>query len=315
MSIRFIFYLPFFTFAALVAFGCGGSAPHPEYAPDAMEAKWDVHHEEERNGSTAEALLGYQTMCGLSTPYVRACFDYARLLFKTAPVSDARAAASQVILRFPDSAHCQSAVKRLKRSYKDDPRLGMSELSTIAEKIDGKECHDTLIFENAKLARSAEDQEAEIGKLKQLIKRYDRWESQLWDDATWRLATIYRETGQTGLEKKILRSLLNTRAPSVLIGSYTSPYHDDALLRVGEIQLEEGKANQAQTSFMELWQQKTSPLREAGLLGAARAKHALGDHAGACRLVARILLELDPPRRVRRDAETVSVNLGCAETR
>ncbi len=289
--------------------GCGGGS-HPSTVSGALFREWDIHHNAERSGREEAALTGYRRMCRQKPPYVRACFDAARLLFELRPLTEARAATRATILRFPDDALTQSAIKRLRKSYRKDVEAGMREMRTLADATRGQECHDTVLFEIARLARSSTDRPGEIAALELLMKRFSRWESQLWDNAAWRLAALHRESGDIAAEKRVLKALLDTRERSRLIGSYTSPYHDDALLRLGEIQLAEGKRGLALEIFLELGRQETSQLREEGLLRAARIERSRGDTRAACRLLTEILGR-DVGRRVLREAEALSHQIGC----
>jgi tetratricopeptide (TPR) repeat protein len=314
MSVRFNVHGSAVLMLAFVAMDCGGHRRRADHVHDDEEAKWDIHHEAERAGRIEEALAGYWAMCQRTPAFVRACFDYARLTFEVEPIREARKITRKTILRFPNDALCQSAVKRLRRSYRDELDAGIRELGRLAKETEGKGVHDTVLFEVARLARSADDPERESGTLLKLVSRYDRWESQLWDDAVWRLIEIYRDTKERSAEKKWLRKLLDAREKSALIGSYNSPYHDDALLRLGEIQMAENRQEEALATFMELGRDKKSRLRDEGLLGAARVREALGDTAEACRLLRKIIVELDATGSGRRKAEALARRIPCPDS-
>jgi hypothetical protein len=313
MSVRFNVHGLTVLLLAFVATDCGGHRRRGNHVHDAEEAEWDIHHEAQQAGRIDEALAGYRGMCQRTPAYARACFDYARLSFEVEPLREAREITRKTILQFPNDALCQSAVKRLRRSYRDELDTGIRELGSLAKETEGKGVHDTVLFEVARLARSADDPEQESATLLELASRYDRWESQLWDDAVWRLIEIYRDTKERSAEKKWLRKLLDTREKSALIGSYNSPYHDNALLRLGEIQMAENRQEEALATFMELGRDEKSRLRDEGLLGAARVREALGDTAEACRLLGKIIVEMGATGSGRRKAEALARRIPCPD--
>lgn len=303
----------FHLFFAVVLWGAAGcrAARDARRVPPEVVAEWDVHHDAERDGDTDEAIEGYRAMCDRTPPYPRACFDYARMQFEVAPTDVARKITERTIERYPGEALAQSAVKRLRRSYGDDVESGMTALGRLAKTIAGTEIHDTVLFEMSRLARSAGDTVREAETLRRLMAGHNRWDSQLWDNAAWRLVAIYQESGDVDEERKMLKALIRTKEPSALLGSYTSPYYDDALLRLGEIQLSQGAHQQAYDTFMTLAASETSSLRESGRLGAARVRRAQGNTRAACQILSDLLKLSDMNRHTRRDAEALSREIGC----
>lgn len=146
--------------------------------------------------------------------------------------------------------------------------------------------------------------------LQQLVTTYDRWESQLWDDAMWRLIQIYKASGNALEEEQHIEALLATRESSWAIGSYNSPFHDDALLRLGYIYFERGSHDRAKACFEELAAQETSRLSDDALLGLARVERAGGRKEAACRLLQRIASMTAASERRR--AADMRAAMGCS---
>lgn len=295
--------------AVALLVGCRprGNMTNPRYQPTQEEAAWDRHHRAEMDDRFDEALTGYLAMCRDAPPFVRACYDYARLHFDLDRVAEGRDIMSKTLSRYPGDGLAQSGVKRIARSYLDEDNVpgGVAALEKLAKDLRGTEIHDTILFEIARLQRFGDLTDDEIRTLEHLISMYGRWKSQLWDDAIWRLAELYRTKGDIAEEKRLLLRLLDEKKPSWLLGSYTSPFHDDALLKLGELYEAEGKHHKAYEAYTALSNMKTSRLADSGVLGAARVKLALGARDEACRLLATILSKGDTGPTLR-DAKALS---------
>jgi TolA-binding protein len=294
--------------------GCGGGyrpKPHEPYEPTDEEAEWDRHHQAEKDGRFDEALAGYDAMCRRDEPYPRACYDLSRLLFELERFAEARAAALAFVGRFPDNALVQPAAKRLGRHYAEAARIdeGVTELGRLASKVAGSDAEDTVIYQIARLHREAGRLDAEARELERIVAM-GRWNSQLWNDSIWRLAEVRGEQGDPAAEERLLEQLLDSRESSVLIGSYTTGLHDDAMLRLGRLRLERGRADEAYDTFVELSKWKTSRERDDALLWAARARIAQGRDADACELLERLLDEM-PDASAVREARQLHSASGC----
>lgn len=295
--------------------GCGGgyrSTPYEPSTPDPQKAEWDRYHAAERDGRTDEALAGYEAMCRRDAPYPRACYDLSRLLFELERRAEAREATVAFVTRFPESALAPTAVKRLGRHYADSGRLeeGVAELHGMARQVAGTDVEDSVIYEIARLHRKAGQLEAEARELERIVAM-ERWNSQLWNDAIWRLAEVRGEQGDPAAEERVLKRLLASRESSVLIGSYTTGYHDDAMLRLGQLRLEQGRTDAAYDTFIELSRWKTSRARDDGLLWAAKTRLAQRRVDDACALLAR-LLERMPDASSAREAGKLFESSGCS---
>lgn len=295
--------------AALVAVACGPA--HRPYTPTPEETAWDGHHAAENAGDTAAAEEGYRSMCEAEEPYQRACYDLARMLFDTGREDEARLAAAAYIAGDPEGALAPVAAKRLGRSFADAGEwdAGITELERLAAEVKGSDAADTLLYEVARLNRKAGRIDGEAAALARLVDGTGRWESQLWDNAIWRLCEIRREQGDHAAEKKRLRQFLDTREKARVLGSYASPYHDDALLRLGQLKLEQGRLGRAAELFDELAAMETSRLRDDGLLWGARARLEKGNEGKACRLLRRAVRI--PAASAARSARELAATVPC----
>lgn len=296
--------------------GCGGgyvSSPYQPHVPTAEEAEWDRYHAAEEEGSADEALAGYDEMCRRRPPYPRACYDLSRLLFELERFAEAREASTSFIVEYPEHALAPTAAKRLGRHYAEAGRIaeGVAALTDLARTVDGTDAEDSVRYEIARLHRAAGDLAAEAAALQPIVAM-DRWDSQLWNDAIWRLIEVRSEQGDRAAEERLLEELLDTRESSYLIGSYTTGYHDDAMLRLGRLRLDDGRLDEAYDIFIELSRWDTSRERDDGLLWAARARLAQGRERDACKLLGR-LLEKMPDASCHRDAKRLFATSGCGE--
>ena len=138
-----------------------------------------------------------------------------------------------------------------------------------------------------------------------------RWGSQLWDNAIWRLIDLRGEQGDHAAEERLLHELLDTREESRVIGRHNSPYHDDALLRLGQLHLERDEYQAAYRLFMELWRWETSRLRDEGLLWAAKTRLEQGRTRDVCRLLERLIKKV-PDGAAVREARQLVGTVGCS---
>ncbi len=289
---------------------CRPHAPHLVDPRSPEEKRWDEIHDLENEGRVNDALDGYLSLCNESPSYTRACFDRARLLFEVGDVEKARTLAVELISRYPNGPFTLSAVKRLARSYLDGNAIkaGRMVMTALAKPLKDTEIWDTLVFEAAHLAREEKDVEGETFELTRLVNQSGRWQSQLWDDAVWRLAEINRQTGRTDEEVRWLTKLKDAQESSRLIGSYTSPFYDDALLRLGEIHLSRNDFDRARIEFGTLSQLSTSRKNDDGLLGLARVDLAEGRILDACAKLAEVQRQ---DGSAKRRASKLWVREGC----
>jgi tetratricopeptide (TPR) repeat protein len=290
---------------------CRPHAPKVADPRSPEEKSWEAAHSLEDEGRVQESMTAYRKACGTTPPYIRACFDYARMMFKTAAPKDARPVATWTVSHFPSEGLTLSLVKQLAQSYVDngDISAGIQELSSLEIKLQKSEVDDSLLYEIARLHKESKDAAAETKTLTVIVSRYNRWNSQVWDDAVWRLAAICREENLTADEIKWLEKLLHERESSRLIGSYNSPNLDDAMLRLGDIYLSEKRYDDAYRVFIELSKFTTSRMDDDGLMGAARTEIERGNLKNACKLLA------DAVRKdgsVKKDATSLAASISCS---
>ncbi|MDD5308347.1 MAG: hypothetical protein PHU25_13585 [Deltaproteobacteria bacterium] len=308
---------PFPAVIALVtslSVGCGSRQPNAPFQPTPEEAEWDTHHRSELAGDVPSAVAGYGSMCRQTPPYVRACYDEARLLFESGDARTGRERAATFIASHADDALAPTMAKELADSYAnaDEPVAGIEALGKLADETKGRDAADSIIMEKARLEHGAGRVDDEIATLARIVDGMDRWSSQLWDDAIWRLIELRGERGEKDEERKLLQRLLSTEESSWILGSYTSPYNDEALLRLGRLELERGAFDAATAPLLELASRDTSRLKDDGLYLAAEARVAAGKRNDACRLLARLLKDMPDANRTR-DARALRKRLGCGD--
>jgi len=298
--------------AALLA-ACGG--PHGAYTPSVpteAEAARDAIRALEREGRVTEALEGYRRLCERERPLGRACYDRARLLLREGAVAAGRSESLAFARRFPDSAMVQPAVKRLARSYfeTDETEAGLAALGALSGELAETAAGATVDREIARLYQWTGDAAGESEALERIAAR-GRWGSTLWDDAVWRLALLARAAGDDREEERQLSRLLAARERSRLIGSYASPFHGAALLRLGLLRERAGDTRGALEALLELGDEETSRLRDDALFEAARIRLGQGDMGGACALLERVLGIKDAS--AARKARALHRESGCGE--
>ncbi len=289
--------------AAAALAGCG--PPHSAYlrtdeTPE--ERAWEVNHAAESAGRIDEAIAGYRGQCDAKPSYARACYDLARALLDAGRDAEGREAAARFIAEHPSNTLVQAAASHLSRSYEEagEAAAGAVALGELAARIRGKDGWDSVQHEIARLQRIAGNAEAEAEALHAIVAR-GRWNSQVWDDAIWRLIELAAARGDRAGEAALLEQLIATREPSHLIGSYNSQYHDDALLRLGRLYLDDGRLDRAYDLFMELARWETSRKRDDGYYWAAVVRVRQGKGGAACDLL-RTLLEKEPGSSAEREA-------------
>jgi tetratricopeptide (TPR) repeat protein len=274
----------------IVVSGCGPSKPYPAYVPSPKETRRDEFRMAEKEGRVDEAEAGYREMCSATPPFVRACYDLSRLLLEIKRVNDGRKATVEFVTRFSDSGLASVAIKRFSASYRagGDQEGGVVALQKLESRVQETQIHDSLLYQIAALAGEAGKPETEERSLQRLITQYDRWSSQLWDDSMWRLILLKKEKRDVSAEKKLIKELLNTRERSRFIGSYNSPYYDDAALRLGDILMEKGDYRGAYNAYEDLSEVETSRLRDDALVGLARLMIAQEKTREACRFLDKV---------------------------
>lgn len=297
--------------AILCVAGCRPSGPST-YRPSPQEKRMDAAHQAEEQGEYKIAADEFFKLCNASPPYIRACFAQVQLMYKTRSIQEAREAAVALILRFPNEALAQKTVKKLSRSYakNGDMALGIETLYSLSEKLKGSDIWDTLLFQSAVLARAASYSKREERLLERIVQECGRFESQLWDDAVWRLSKIAEERKDLNHEKKWLMRLIDSHESSRLIGSYTTPYYDDSLMRLGAIYLKEGNTQEALKTFEVLSKRKTSPKQNQGRVGVARTLLLMKKKKAACQML-QVVIENGDRDRVVAEANKLISSAQC----
>jgi tetratricopeptide (TPR) repeat protein len=284
--------------------------------PSAPERSWEAAHALEREGKLEEANLVYRSLCQGVPPYVRGCHDEAMVLFDAGQLDAARSAATKVIEAFPDDAGIRSLVRALSRSFEEQGEVaaGAAQLEKLAEAVTGTEACDTVRWELALLWKRAGQADAETATLEELVaKTKDRWSSQVWDDAVWRLAELMRLKGDVASQERWLRILLDARRKSRLIGSYASPYDDKALWALAQLRWARGDALKALEALEELRGMESSRLRDDAAVLAAGWLHELGLAAQACEVLFEVI-EGMPEASERRTALELADQWHCTSS-
>ena len=291
--------------------GCG---PASAYAPPGFtleEWAWEEHHAAERAGDLEAAVAGYRALCEAEPGYARACYDRVRVLFEMGRTGEARAETMELVVAHPSHALSPTAVARLAASYEEgaDPGAGIAALEGLEERVRGTDVWDSTVYELARLHRGRGDGAGEAGALARIVAE-GRWGSQLWDDAIWRSVELASSRGERDKERRLLEKIVASQEESRLIGSYNSKYHDDALLRLGRLLLEDGRLEEAHGAFERLMAWKTSRLRDDGTYWAAVVRLRQGRAADACALLHEISSKMVWSNSVD-DAAELAREAGC----
>ncbi len=294
-----------------MVFGCSGAAARRASVEiTAWQVEWEQYHEAETDDRFEAALAGYQSMCERRPPYPRACYDRSRLLFALERDSQAVERSLDFVRRFADHALAPTAIKRLARHYAGGDAIdqGIRTLSGLTVELDETPVCDSILYQLAWLQRHDGRTVDEGASLAALLARHDRWESQLWDDAIWRLIEIRQQQSAVEEQYRLLHQLLETRESSWLIGSYTSPHHDDALLMLGKLLHRERRDEEAIAALMELAELPSSRLRDEGLFFAAQVRFDQGRERDGCLLLKRLIDEMEGASMRRRALAESTIN-------
>lgn len=293
--------------------GCGARQTSDSQGAARLEAEWErcKQNEKLKNAQWVESCYG--RLCDSPAPdsLPKACLSRVKWLFKNEEDAKARDLSVKFIEQHSNSAHAQSAVKKLTSSFliQEQAAEGVNVLQNLARKVKDSEVHDTVLFALARLYRELGQPRDEEKTLRIITEVYNRWDSQLYDDAVWRLCQLLAAEQRTDEESTLLQGLLGSRETSLIIGSYNSPYFDDALLRLGQIAFEKDRYERANKYFMELSKIESSRLRDDALLWAARTWFAAGHGTKGCELLERV--RNIPGASAGKEAVELAKSRGC----
>ncbi|MBN2802187.1 MAG: tetratricopeptide repeat protein [Deltaproteobacteria bacterium] len=241
-----------------------------EYRPDKNQKIWNGAFQIEKNGDTQKSAEEYKKLC-YENKYPRGCYDYTRVLFKLNQNDKAVEESIKFVGSYPDETLVQPAVKRLTRFFTATEKYDQAiEVLNKLEKLTfNKEAYSSVIYQKANVYKQQNSYDNEKRELYKIIA-LDRWGSTLWDNSMWRLINIENELQNSLKEIELIKQFLSAIESSKLIGSYNSSYFDNALLRLGNIYLENDKLDDAYKSFMELSSWSSSSLADDALLEAAK---------------------------------------------
>jgi tetratricopeptide (TPR) repeat protein len=292
-------------------FSCAGpvaGVASPETVQD--DAEMDLLRELERQGRREEARAGYMERCEVNSMSL-SCYALIRLLFRMGHVQEARERTISYVCGQPDAAMAPVAMRRLVRSYveRKDMESGLAVLRDMERSLTNTPVWDSVVYAQARLWKELGHVDEERRALMRIVKM-GRWGSSLWDDSLWRMIRIAGERGETKEEEQLILQLLSARERSRWIGSYATPYDDQALFRLGHLYVEMGKTRQAYQAFRQLSRWETSRLRDDGLLWSARVLEEQGSGERACRILRKLKHRM-PDSSSARTAERLMVEWKC----
>ncbi|MGE0871894.1 MAG: tol-pal system YbgF family protein [Kofleriaceae bacterium] len=266
----------------------------------------------ERTGRTAQAIPTYLAIPGRviddDATAAIAVYRAGELQLRAGLVTDAWTALWRVVTNWPDEAPAGDALRRLTEDgRKRDARALADQIASLLTPLAATTVADNLLWSLADLT------EHELADPRAARSLYDRIPQEhpasgLRDDARWNAARISRALGDPAGAVTRLRGLLATREVAFGAGSYFSIWLDDAQLELGKVLRDDlGDLPGAAAAFRKL----AVDYPDSILIDDAEYELALtldkaGDHAGACRSVARLVKRTPDSKYIPRARE-----LGC----
>lgn len=140
----------------------------------------------------------------------------------------------RVIERYPKSVSAEFATRDLAAHYRDKQAFTAmrAELDELYAKVDGTPVADNILFEVGEtLEVEADNPDAALPYYRRLYETYP--DSGLADDALWQAAMIYHRRQNWPDALRLFSRLADNVETSWFVGSYNSPWANDARMQLG----------------------------------------------------------------------------------
>lgn len=216
-----------------------------ETAPDAEDRRYVLNQlgniAEERS-QWAEALSLYEKVW--SEPHddeegAHALYRTYRIVYdELGETSRGLEVARRVATKYPRSVSAEFAVRSIVGHYADARRFDelRESMDALYEEVAGEPVGDNILFETGRaLEERAKDDSAALPYYRKLARAYP--EGGLADDAAWQIAMIYYERQRWSPAIEWLTRLADDVETSWFVGSYNSPWANDARYELAMIDM------------------------------------------------------------------------------
>jgi tetratricopeptide (TPR) repeat protein len=217
------------------------------------------------------------------------------------------------IITWPDEAGAERALRTILRDGRvRGPAILYQGLAMVAMRLADSEIADDALYDMADLAtHELHDPPAAIDVYDRLARLYPK--SSLRDDSLWNAANLARAEGDALGALKRYRQLTAARETSYIVGSYNSPWMDDAQLAIALVLRDD--LNEPAKAVPELQRipkdYPTSTLLDDALYELAVTYDRLGDHPHACATLATLHAKFPDSRYESEDAPKLVASDRC----
>ncbi len=221
--------------AAATAFA--DAARHAQRRVDRDEAEFREAHALERVGDDPHALALFDAIAArrpVSRRTVRALYDASLLRAHRGDQAGALAGYRRIVREHPGSGLAARALFWVVPSF-PSASAARAYLASLYAHVGTSDLGDDILMHEADLALSVHDRAGARAALVRIVREHPYPQGGLWDDALWRLADMEVEDGRPRRAIAWLERMVSVRETTWGTGSYTRPRFAPAQLRIARL--------------------------------------------------------------------------------
>jgi TolA-binding protein len=238
---------------------------------------------------------------------VRAMFEAARIRLARGERDAALAAFRGICFDHAEDGQASRSLRNLLRELRgaegDDAALAL--LRELDERVHATDLGDDVLTSLAEILRAHGQREEARALYERIVAEHPYPRGQRWDDTFMRLADMAEEDGDHEAAVIYLERMIAPHTLGLAPGSYTLPHMPDAALRIAHILRDEiHDVDRAAVAFRRMHDGfPTSLLRDDALVELGEMQLDAGRHAEGCDVLAEAMREQDAGRAARRARE------------
>ncbi|AKF08601.1 tetratricopeptide repeat protein [Sandaracinus amylolyticus] len=168
---------------------------------------------------------------------VRARFEAARLRLERGERDCALASLRVVVRDHPSHGQASRALVLLVRALREESDdVALAELRALDGHVASSDLHDDVLTHLAEIHLARGERAAARALYERIADEHPYPQGERWDDTLWRLADLAEQDGDPRAAIAYLERMITPRSEGIPPGSYTQPRMPDAALRIARLQ-------------------------------------------------------------------------------
>ncbi|UJR78780.1 tetratricopeptide repeat protein [Sandaracinus amylolyticus] len=237
---------------------------------------------------------------------VRARFEAARLRLERGERDRALASLRIVVRDHPSHGQASRALALLVRAQREEgDDVALAALRELEVHVASSDLHDDVLTHLAAIHLERGERDTARALYERIVDEHPYPQGERWDDTLWRLADLAEQDGDPRAAIAHLERMITPRSAGIPPGSYTQPRMPDAALRIARLQRDQLRDRDAAArAYRRAYDAfPTSRVRDDALVELGELQLDGGDHDAGCATLRRATSELEVGSAHRRAVE------------